>query len=518
MFSILKNSFIYSGNLVKALHCLKRDKKLFPVLFQAIALLYLEGLCLGDIDYIKTDPRVQRKWKNVKSCALYWGVNRKRLLKKVKYLKDNTTVMDMLKVAYASKRSRSKALCSFSIITEPSDSLLNSVLSALENRTDFRVTWKLVFEARAFVTGANQMMTQEQKAVFKREFRQFLSRKGLAGIQDIELTRQTAEPNAPKKRKLVIHDITVIKRRVVGIIAYPAGYFLPPSTRIEKTVLYPDNVTWTIPQSLAPEIYLPFLVKEDEWKPIAVSNNTSCELFCGTAGISTRLFEKHGFSTTLVDKEDCRNDTNLNTFLGEPGFLKRDVLEMSVRLLKKLFSSRIIWLAPPCFTYSIQSQGTHKRNQGNGYLGVTAEAHYINNVLRLLLDWLKRLHLKEGGLQQQLVVFEAPEGVFEHTPFATELENLGLKPVRVSQCAWGCPLRKNTLLYTNSKELQKLERAHYCGRGNKGCTLKEGQGNHEEQGRGEGLKQHGAHYHPEAARAWADKLAEEVQGILNTEA
>ena len=528
MYSILKKKLPKSGqsNLVKSLRRLKRgDSQQHRILYEAIALLYLEGSCLADIDYLKTDHGVQSRWKDVKSCASYWGVSTRVLQKKVKDLKDNSTVGAMLQQSYASERSRSKALCSFSIIIteQPSDSLLGPLLSALENRVDPRpVTWKLVFETRAkLVKGADQMMTPEQKAVFKRVFRQFLSRKGLAGLRGIECTRQTVKikqtVNGPKKGKRAVDKVTVHKKRVVKLSVYSAAGPSSSSSssgRVKTTRVRvnPDIVTWPKPPSLAPEVYVPVLVKEDAWKPTAVGNNTSCELFCGTAGISRRLFKQHGFSTMLVDKEDCLKDCRNTSFLKKNFFLQKDVLKLPVRRLKKLFSSRVIWLAPPCFTYSIQSQWIHQRNETNGYYGVTKEAHYINDVVYFLLSWLKRLHLDD----EQLVVFEAPEGVFEHTPFATELEELGLKRVRVSQCAWGCKLRKNTLLYTNSKELQKLESTKYCGRGNQGCTLrKEGPlRKHEEQGRGKALKQHGAHYHPAAAKAWADKLAKEVRGIL----
>ena len=181
MYSILKKKLPKSGqsNLVKSLRRLKRgDSQQHRILYEAIALLYLEGSCLADIDYLKTDHGVQSRWKDVKSCASYWGVSTRVLQKKVKDLKDNSTVEAMLQQSYASERSRSKALCSFSIIIteQPSDSLLGPLLSALENRVDPRpVTWKLVFETRAkLVKGADQMMTPEQKAVFKRVFRQFL--------------------------------------------------------------------------------------------------------------------------------------------------------------------------------------------------------------------------------------------------------------------------------------------------------------------------------------------------------
>ena len=519
MYSILTkkmNFVVHDFNLVKSVRRLKRcDPRQEWILYQAIALLYLEGVCLAGMDYLKTYPGgVKRRWKDVAACARDWGVSERVLQQKVKDLV--RTEMAMLNEAYASERSRSKALCSFAIIITQEPPLLLCLLTALEDRVDPKpLTWKRVFETRAELKGADQMRTPKQETKFRRVFRQFLHRRGVAGLPGIAFRQRTVKRTFSNKGKCAVKKVLVANKRVAKLYVHSSSSSSSSAGRVEKTVcVNPDTVTWTKPPSLAPEVYVPVLVEEDRWRPSAVGDFTSCELFCGTAGISTRLFEKHGFSTTLVDVQDCRNGTNRNTFL--KGFLQKDVLTLNKRRLKQIFSSRVIWVAPPCFTYSIQSQATHQRNETNGYYGVTAEAHHINDLVSFLLGWFKRLHLKEADpKKKQLVVFEAPEGVFEHTPFASELEALGLKPVRVSQCAWGCRLRKNTLLYTNSKELQGLKRAHYyCGRGNQGCTLKEGQGNHEDVGRGRALQLYGTHYHPAAARAWADKLAKEVRGIL----
>ena len=153
-----------------------------------------------------------------------------------------------------------------------------------------------------------------------------------------------------------------------------------------------------------------------------------------------------------------------------------------------------IHASPECVTYSMMAQAKHKREEGNGYQGVTPEAFNANLELKRLLNIIELQLERNPNL---IFTIENPYneagGVHKQPAVINLLEKprveggLGATRCLLSYCLFGEGYKKPTLLWTNSPHLiQRLgDKKAYCG-GQQLCTAKQRYGKHQKSIRGIG--------------------------------
>ena len=261
------------------------------------------------------------------------------------------------------------------------------------------------------------------------------------------------------KRKYTIHSFKYCKyvkhlvKSVVVFVKDKAGR----NTKRTMALPYEPSMSWgdtgrkiqVEPGSAEPDA---------SWTP-EVRRRTAVELFCGRAGLSRALNKKH-FAVRAVDIKRYRYSQKFRGLyckVGKrsPQFIHKDVLALPKGTLKFLFSARFLFIAPPCKSWSRLQQGKYQRKQSNNYDGQKA-CREANKLLTFVLQWVAKMDLRKGpngAPPKQYVALEAPVGLFSRTRFAEELERLGLKPTKITWCAFKETVKKETLLYTNVQSI-----------------------------------------------------------------
>lgn len=150
--------------------------------------------------------------------------------------------------------------------------------------------------------------------------------------------------------------------------------------------------------------------------------------------------------------------------------------ELSAETLHWLFGVTVLHMSPDCSTFSQLATSYHQRKVCNDFLGVSAQARIANGHLVKLFDALRARVL--APCSPLVYTIENPEATFEHHAFSTEVckpvdeGGCGGRLVRLSFCAFGERVRKNTVFLTNSPTLQWLagEGQFYCGH-NRKCAF-----------------------------------------------
>ena len=229
------------------------------------------------------------------------------------------------------------------------------------------------------------------------------------------------------------------------------------SLKRTKTLDFVEGMYWSDPLPRFVD-NTKYAEPDASWTP-EVRRRTAVELFCGRAGLSRALNKKH-FAVRAVDIKRYRYSKK---FLGlyckvgkrSPQFIHKDVLALPKGTLKFLFSARFLFIAPPCKSWSRLQQGKYQRKQSNNYDGQKA-CREANKLLTFVLQWVAKMDLRKGpngAPPKQYVALEAPVGLFSRTRFAEELERLGLKPTKITWCAFKETVKKETLLYTNVQSI-----------------------------------------------------------------
>ena len=128
--------------------------------------------------------------------------------------------------------------------------------------------------------------------------------------------------------------------------------------------------------------------------------------------------------------------------------------------LAQLFSVTVLHMSPDCKTYSSLALSCHRRFFTNGFLGESDDAHKANGHAVKLFDALRaRILVPDSPL---VFTIENPEGTFQHHPMVqavcrpTKEGGCGGTLLRLSFCAFGARVRKNTVFVTNSPTLIAL--------------------------------------------------------------
>lgn len=216
-----------------------------------------------------------------------------------------------------------------------------------------------------------------------------------------------------------------------------------------------NEVAWragprvTLPSSLAvPEFTAPI--------PVA---RAGTELFCGSGHLSDAL-EGEGYRMHRYDRKQPD---------GAPRSCNTEWGALSVDALRWLFAKTVLHMSPDCSTFSQLATSVHKRNRSNDFLGTSSQAFVANGHLLKLFDALRaRVFAPHSPL---VYTIENPEATFEYHAFSKEVcrpveeGGCGGKVVRVSFCAFGGRVRKNTVILTNSSTLYALagNGEFYCG-------------------------------------------------------
>lgn len=215
-----------------------------------------------------------------------------------------------------------------------------------------------------------------------------------------------------------------------------------------KQVAWRSGPRVTLPSSLCAPVFS---------KPIPVAR-TGSELFCGSAHLSTSL-EKEGYAMRRYDRKEP----------GVAGSCNVEWDALSADTLRWLFGVTVVHMSPDCSTFSQLATSYHRRKVCNDFLGVSAQARVANGHLVKLFDALRARVLAPRS--PLVFTVENPEATFEHHAFSTEVcrpvaaGGCGGRLVRVSFCAFGARVRKNTVFLTNSPTLQSLagKGQFYCG-------------------------------------------------------
>lgn len=182
------------------------------------------------------------------------------------------------------------------------------------------------------------------------------------------------------------------------------------------------------------------------------------ELFCGSGNLSKTL-ECEGYLMK-------RYDRNLQPVDGS--CYNTDWSVVSPEIVKELFEVTVLHMSPDCSTYSQLAGSHHGRNLSNDFLGTSTQAHRANgHAVKLFKALRARMLLKSSPL---VWTAENPEATFHHTPVVKQMclpvQDGGCdgKVVRLSFCAFGERVRKNTVFVTNSPTLVALagEDQFYC--------------------------------------------------------
>lgn len=149
--------------------------------------------------------------------------------------------------------------------------------------------------------------------------------------------------------------------------------------------------------------------------------------------------------------------------------------------------------SPDCKSVSRAAGGSHRRNEGNGYLGDDSACQDYNKDLGWILEVVTN-QMKRPGNSLFKFTIEAPVGIISKHPTIKMIEmpvadgGRGGKRCEVHYCKFGLPIHKPTYLWTNIPsviaDLPTDERRPHpwlCRAGNQ-CFL--GEGNHKQLGTG----------------------------------
>lgn len=203
------------------------------------------------------------------------------------------------------------------------------------------------------------------------------------------------------------------------------------------------DISFEHPEALDPFKEGPF-VKTSSWSAL-----TGTEFFSGSGRLSQAL-EDVGFAMTRLDRRLPARTSNQ---------WPDDFHDLNEDQLQTLFASRYVHASFPCETYSQLSQSVHGRTHHNNFLGKTAECHLANG---LLCKFYHALRSRVETGRPLLFTFENPNATFHHHPIVkricdpVEKGGAGGSVVFLSFCAFGEPVRKNTVIVTNSETLVKV--------------------------------------------------------------
>lgn len=162
----------------------------------------------------------------------------------------------------------------------------------------------------------------------------------------------------------------------------------------------------------------------------------SLEPFSGE-GIVSQAFADRRFRVQSIDNNHTAHATML-------------VDIMNIRYENIGMVPDVMWVSPPCHTYSLLT-GTVHRNLKAGELEKTEEAKYHNIILlqlKCIIGWTQR---KNPHL---FVVIENPEANLRKMPLMKEMETqLGLKKTKVHYCTFGATEKKPTNLWSNVSQV-----------------------------------------------------------------
>lgn len=169
------------------------------------------------------------------------------------------------------------------------------------------------------------------------------------------------------------------------------------------------------------------------------------ELFAGTRSIS-QVFEENGWQTYSIEKE--KRFPNISRY--------DDILNITAEeILRDFGKPEVIWISPPCTTWSIAAISTHRTKEENGNLKPKSELAKIADQLILhSLDLVIKL-------QPKYYFIENPRGGLRKMWF---MENL--PRYTVTYCSYSDTRMKPTDIWCNVKEPGFLP---MCHNGNKDC-------------------------------------------------
>ena len=193
---------------------------------------------------------------------------------------------------------------------------------------------------------------------------------------------------------------------------------------------------------------------------------TGTELFCGSGHLAL-AYEREGFRMQRYDRK----------LDGAPGRCNTDWDVITSAELASLLAVSVVHVSPDCSTYSQLAGSRHGRKRANDFLGVSEKARRANGHAVKLFDALRaRVLAPDSPL---IFTAENPEATFQLHPMVERLcrpvdeGGCGGGVIRLSFCAFGERVRKNTVFVTNSPTLRALagDDRFYCKRGNKRCPF-----------------------------------------------
>jgi hypothetical protein len=191
---------------------------------------------------------------------------------------------------------------------------------------------------------------------------------------------------------------------------------------------------------------------------------TGTELFAGSCNLS-RSLEREGFAMLKHDRKLPR---------GRPDVVTTDFDQLRASQVLRLFGVTYLHASPDCATFSQLAGSKHGRRLDNAFMGTSPQAHRMNGTLLKLYTAL-RVRLQAGPF---FFTLENPECTFHHHALMRSLlETEGVGLVTLSFCAFGEPVRKNTVFVTNLPTLRALagDDAFYCGPAcQQGCRFRPG--------------------------------------------
>lgn len=225
--------------------------------------------------------------------------------------------------------------------------------------------------------------------------------------------------------------------------------------RLLKTILWQDG----------PRVKLPESIETPVFEREIPASRSGTELFCGSGHLSD-AFQREGFAMKRYDRK----------LTSSPGrCYNADWSIVSSDIVKELFEVTVLHMSPDCSTYSQLAGSYHGRKLLNDFLGTSVDAHLANGHAVKLFNALRARMLVPRS--PFIWTAENPEASFHHTPVVREMclpvEDGGCDGaiVRLSFCAFGERVRKNTVFVTNSRTLIALagDDRFYCT--NKRCTF-----------------------------------------------
>ena len=186
---------------------------------------------------------------------------------------------------------------------------------------------------------------------------------------------------------------------------------------------------------------------------------TGTELFSGSGRLS-QAFEEEGFDMYQLDKKTSPTRKWRKDF----GYLNE--YEM-----RTLFSRSYLHASFPCETYSNLSTSFHMRTKENNFLGQSPASHRANG---LLLKFYEALSMRFDHGPVWFTI-ENPLASFHHHPIVKKIcDRFQAEVVVLSYCAFGDPVRKDTVFVTNSRTLIRLSSngRFRCRGTGRGCVFR----------------------------------------------